>query len=163
MRILQLRTGTYCQRCRDRTDIGPELLHELLRQSGTDKLGQEFLIRDVRVDYILKPVLQDEAVEIVCRHHHSPGNGYPHPRILGGNTVPLQHIVHECKSPGLAAERAFTHSCEMYVAGIAVLVERGDNPLPCEYAVILDLSDNKLPGIPWIGEVGKAGLAQSAS
>ena len=163
MRVFQFGAGTHGQGCGHRPDVGPELLHQLLRQPRAYELRKQFLVGDVGVYDILQAVLKDEPVKIVRGHHYCPRDRDPHTAVFGHHAVFLQNAVHESQSPGLAAQRALSHPGKTDIVRIGVLVERCDDSLPRLYTVVLDLPYDELPDILRAAEVGKAGLAYPAA
>ena len=140
MRIFQLRRRPHRQRPAHRAHVGFQRLAQLVGKRRTDELRENLLVGHLGGEHVFQPVVADEGVEIVGRHHHRAGNRHADVLVLGVLAVFHQHAVHEGQSARLATERPLADTRESDGVGISRGIEFGHHALPQQRAVVADES-----------------------
>ena len=104
VRIFQLRRRPHRQRPAHRAHVGFQRLAQLVGKRRTDELRENLLVGHLGGEHVFQPVVADEGVEIVGRHHHRAGNRHADVLVFGVLAVFHQHAVHEGQPARLAAE-----------------------------------------------------------
>ena len=121
-------------------------------QGGGDEFGEDFLVRKVGVDYVLKPVLQDEPVEKIGRQHQGAGNQHTDPFPFVIEIMALEDRVQEGEAAGLSAQRTLAQTGEADGIVVAGGFEAGDDAQPLLHPVMTDGTDGGFPALVGIVE-----------
>ena len=138
VRIFQFGGGTYGKGRTDHPDKGPQCLDEVRGQVGGHKLGEDFRIRDVRIDHILETVFQNETVEVFRSDDQRPGHHYVHVFPLLVEVVLVQDVVQEGQAAGFSAQGPLAETGEPDGVVVGVGIEARHHAQALPHAVVVD-------------------------